>query len=178
MTIKKTSILFSALLLALTCVPAADAAVKPAAQRKPAPDFSAKDAQGKPIALSSFKGKVVLLNFWATYCGPCKLEMPWFAEFEKKYGPQGFAVFGVAMDEEGWEVVKPYLNRVPVNYKVGVAGDEVAAKYGGIDTLPETLILDREGRIAARHVGLVSKSEYEKDIESVLGAGKRPPAGK
>lgn len=104
--------------------------------------------------------------------------MPWFAEFEKKYGPQGFAVFGVAMDEEGWEVVKPYLNRVPVNYKVGVAGDEVAAKYGGIDTLPETLILDREGRIAARHVGLVSKSEYEKDIESVLGAGKRPPAGK
>jgi thiol-disulfide isomerase/thioredoxin len=174
--IKRTSILFSALLLTLAL--ATDAAVKPAAQRKPAPVFSAKDSQGRPIALSSFKGKVVLLNFWATYCGPCKLEMPWFVEFEKKYGPQGFAVFGVSMDEEGWEVVKPYLERVPVNYQIGVVSDEVASLYGGVETLPETLILDREGRIAARHIGLVSKSEYEKDIESLLGAGKRPGARK
>jgi len=166
-------------LLLLSAAPfATNAAPKPAAQRKPAPEFSAKAADGKPIPLSSFKGKVVLLNFWATYCGPCKIEMPWFVDFEKKYGPQGFAVFGVSTDEEGWQVVKPYIDQVKVNYQVGVVGEDVATKYGGIDTLPETLILDREGKIASRHVGLVSKSEYEKDIEALLAPARRPGARK
>ena len=166
------------LLLLLSAAPLAiNAQPKPPALGKAAPEFAAKDAAGKPITLASFKGKVVLLNFWATYCGPCKLEMPWFSEFEKKYGPKGFAVFGVSTDEEGWEVVKPYLEQMKVTYRVGIVGEDVMTKYGGVDTLPETLILDRAGKITSRHVGLVSKSEYEKDIEALLGAAK-PGAAK
>jgi cytochrome c biogenesis protein CcmG/thiol:disulfide interchange protein DsbE len=138
------------------------------ADRKPAPEFTLKDADGRTVKLSDYKGKIVLLNFWATWCGPCKLEIPWFAEFERKYKDRGFAVLGVSMDEEGWEVVKPFLSEMQVNYRV-VLGDEAVAKaYQGVESLPTTFIIDREGRIAATHVGLVSKGRYEKDLTELL----------
>jgi len=127
-----------------------------------------KDSNGKDVKLADLKGKVVLLNFWATWCGPCKAEIPWFNEFQEKQSSGGLMVLGVSMDEEGWKVVRPYLQKMAVNYQVVLGGDDVAAKYGGIDSLPLTLLIDREGKIAARHVGLTSKGNYEEDIAQLL----------
>ncbi|HYP06398.1 MAG TPA: TlpA disulfide reductase family protein [Bryobacteraceae bacterium] len=136
--------------------------------RKPASEFALKDVEGRTVTLADYKGKVVLLNFWATSCGPCKVEIPWFIEFEQKYKDRGFAVLGVAMDEEGLEVVKPYLERAKVNYRVVVGNESVANQYGGIDALPTSFVLDKDGRIAATHIGLISKSDYENEISQLL----------
>jgi cytochrome c biogenesis protein CcmG/thiol:disulfide interchange protein DsbE len=144
--------------------------------RKPAPGFSLKDADGRAVNLADYRGKVVLLNFWATWCGPCKIEIPWFMEFEQRYKDRGFAVLGVAMDDDGWEVVKPYVAKNKINYRILMGNDDVAAKYGGVDSLPTTYIIDQNGRIVSTHVGLVSKSEYEDDIAKLLDGGKRSSA--
>jgi thiol-disulfide isomerase/thioredoxin len=146
--------------------------VKPNTDRKPAPEFSLKDVDGRTVTLAEYKGKVVLLNFWATWCGPCKIEIPWFAEFEQKYKDRGFAVLGVAMDEEGWEVVKPYLAEAKVNYRVIMGNDTVSGLYGGVESLPTTFVLDQDGRIASTHVGLVSKGDYENEILQLLEGGR------
>lgn len=145
------------------------AAVKAAKDRKMAPDFELKDSMGQTVRLSSYKGKVVLLNFWATWCGPCKIEIPWFVEFEQKYKDKGFAVLGVSMDEEGWDVVKPYLANTKVNYRIVLGNDTVAQLYGGVDSLPTSFLIDQQGRIASVHVGLVSKGDYQNDINQLLG---------
>lgn len=139
-----------------------------AAQRKPAPNFALKDADGRTVQLSDYKGKVVLLNFWATWCAPCRLEIPWFVEFERKYKDRGFAVIGVSMDEGGWDEVKPFLAENKVNYRMVLGDETVAREFGGIESLPTSFIIDRNGGVVAVHVGLVSKSKYEKDLESVL----------
>lgn len=146
------------------------AAVRKAADRRAAPAFTLKDAMGRTVNLSDYKGQVVLLNFWATDCGPCKIEIPWFIGFERTFKSEGFAVLGVALDEEGWEVVKPYMEKSGINYRMAMGDETTAQKYGGIDSIPSTFVLDREGRIAATHVGLVSKSVYEQDIAALLGA--------
>jgi len=143
--------------------------LKPAHERNMAPDFALKDADGRTVRLSDYRGKVVLLNFWATWCGPCKLEIPWFVEFEKQLKDKGFAVLGVSLDEGGWDVVKPYLERARVNYRVLMGNDDVANLYGGVESLPTTFLIDRQGRIASVHVGLVSKADYENDIKTLLG---------
>src|SRR5579863_4600114 len=137
--------------------------------RRSAPDFALTDATGASIQLSGYKGKVVLLNFWATWCGPCKVEIPWFVEFEKTYGNRGFAVLGVSLDEDGWTAVKPYIEQKKVNYRVVVDNGATAKKFGGVEALPTTLLIDRDGKIAAEHVGLTSKSTYEDQIEQLLG---------
>ena len=151
-----------------------DAAVRPAKDRKKAPEFKLKDSDGKTVSLAEYKGKAVLLNFWATWCGPCKVEIPWFIEFEQKFKDKGFAVLGVAMDEEGWEIIKPYITDKKVNYRILAGDDSTAQLYGGVESLPTTFLIDKNGMIAGVHVGLVSKSEYEKDILALLGT----PAGK
>ena len=139
--------------------------------RKAAPDFALKDSNGKTVKLSDYKGKVVLLNFWATWCGPCKIEIPWFIEFEQRYKDRGFAVIGVTMDEESWDTVKPYITEKKVNYRVVMGDEAVGQAYGGVDSLPTTFVIDKEGRIASTHVGLVSKSNYENEIVKLLGSG-------
>ena len=144
------------------------ASLKPDKERHPAPDFELKDADGKVVRLSDYKGKVVLLDFWATYCGPCKIEIPWFMDFERKHKDQGFAVLGVDMDDEGWDAVKPFVNDVGVNYRIVVGNDSTADKFGGIEALPTTFLIDRDGKIAAVHVGLHSRSEFEDAIEQLL----------
>jgi cytochrome c biogenesis protein CcmG/thiol:disulfide interchange protein DsbE len=146
------------------------AAVKPGHERKQAPDFALKDADGKTVRLSDYRGKVVLLDFWATWCGPCKIEIPWFMEFERKYKDRGFAVIGVSMDEEGWEAVRPFVADRAVNYRIVIGSDETATHYGGVEALPTTFLIDRDGRIAATHVGLASKSSFQNGIEELLQA--------
>src|SRR5882724_11670368 len=132
-----------AVLTTSSCMPeqAVKAAVKDAKTRKPAPDFTLKDVNGKPVKLSDYKGKVVLLNFWATWCGPCKIEIPWFKEFETSYKNQGFAVLGVAMDDEGWEAVKPYIQEKEVNYRIVVGNEQVSVLYGDVESLPTTFVI-------------------------------------
>ena len=152
----------------------AAASLKPDSERHPAPDFALKDADGKTVRLSDYKGKVVLLDFWATYCGPCKVEIPWFMDLERKHKDQGFSVLGVSMDDEGWDAVKPFVNDVGINYRVMVGNDSTAQQYGGIEALPTTFLIDRDGKIAAVHVGLTSKSEFENGIEQLL---QKPATG-
>ena len=152
------------------------AAVKPDGERRMAPGFTLKDSTGKQVSLSDYKGKIVLLNFWATWCGPCKIEIPWFIEFEQRYKDKGFAVLGVSMDEEGWDAVKPYLDANKVNYRVVVGNDTVAQQFGGVDSLPTTFLIDQTGKIASTHIGLVSKGDYEHEISQLLAGGKRAGA--
>ena len=144
------------------------AAVKAEKDRNKAPGFTLKDAHGRTVQLADYKGKIVLLNFWATWCGPCKIEIPWFIDFEQRYKDRGFAVLGISMDEDGWDAVKPYIEAKKVNYRVIIGTDEVADLYGGVSSLPTSFIIDRQGKIASTHIGLVSKSVYQNDIEQLL----------
>jgi cytochrome c biogenesis protein CcmG/thiol:disulfide interchange protein DsbE len=146
------------------------ASVKPDKERKPAPEFALKDIDGKVVRLSDYKGKVVLLDFWATWCGPCKIEIPWLKEFQRKFRDRGFEIIGVSMDDEGLTVVKPFVKELAINYRIVIGDDTTAQLYGGVDALPTTFVIDRDGKIAAVHVGLTSKGEIEHGIEEVLDA--------
>ena len=146
------------------------ASVKPDTQRKAAPDFALKDAEGKTVHLSQCRGKVVLLDFWATWCDPCRLEIPWFIDMQRKLKDKGFEVLGVSMDEEGWEVVKPFMKDVGVNYRVLIGNDQTTELYGGVDALPTTFLIDRQGKIAAVHVGFASRKVFEDGVEQLLQA--------
>ncbi|MBZ5727214.1 MAG: TlpA family protein disulfide reductase [Acidobacteriia bacterium] len=144
------------------------ATVKPDKDRKEAPGFTLKDAEGKTVQLADYRGKVLLLDFWATWCGPCKIEIPWFVEMQRKHKDKGFEVLGVSMDDDGWDVVKPFLTKLGVNYRVVMGNDETAQLYGGVDALPTTFLIDRSGRIAAVHVGLTSRREIEDGVGQLL----------
>jgi peroxiredoxin len=135
--------------------------------RKPASDFVRDDTAGKSMRLSGLKGKVVLLNFWATWCGGCQVEIPWLIDFQNQYQDRGLAVVGVSMDADGWKSVRPYLKEKNVNYSTVIGNEELAKRYG-VEAMPVTLLIDREGKIAALHVGLVSKSDYQAEIETLL----------
>jgi peroxiredoxin len=146
------------------------APARPSTNRKPAANFTLVDSNGSSVKLSDYRGKVVLLNFWATWCGPCALEIPWFIEFEQQFKSQGFAVVGVSMDEDGWTAIKPYVAEHKINYRVLLGNESVSTLYGGVDSLPTTFIIDRDGKVAfAPHVGLAGKNEYLKEIQSLLG---------
>jgi peroxiredoxin len=140
---------------------------------KPAPDFTLSDAKGEHLRLAAYKGKVVLLNFWATWCGPCKVEIPWFIEFQKAYQAQGFTVLGVSMDEDGWRVVNPYVASQKINYPIVLGNEQVNMLYGGIEALPTTLLIGRDGKVAYLHAGLISRTEYEKEITQLLYGQQR-----
>jgi cytochrome c biogenesis protein CcmG/thiol:disulfide interchange protein DsbE len=146
------------------------ASVKPGKERHAAPDFSLKDGDGKVVHLSDYRGKVVLLDFWATWCGPCKVEIPWFVDFQRKHQEKGLVVLGVSMDDEGWEVVKPFVKEMKVNYRVVIGNDQTALLYGGIEALPTTFLIDRDGKIAAVHVGLADRKAIENGIDELLEA--------
>jgi len=146
--------------------------------RKPAPDFALKDSDGKTVRLSDYRGKVVMVNFWATWCGPCKIEIPWFMDFQRKNRDKGFAIIGISMDDDGWDAVKPFVNELGINYRIVLGNDSVTQAYGGVEALPTTFLIDREGKIAAVHVGLAAKSDFEDGIDQLLadhsGGSGRP----
>jgi len=151
------------------CVPwsSAAASIAPGAARAVAPDFTLTDSSGKAIRLAGYKGKVVLLDFWATWCTGCKVEIPWYIEFQQRYARQGLRSIGVAMDEDGWKTVRPYLLKTPISYPI-VVGDEDFAKMYDVTSLPVTLLIDRRGRIADAHAGMVVKEEWEQEIQTLL----------
>jgi cytochrome c biogenesis protein CcmG/thiol:disulfide interchange protein DsbE len=168
---RKAGLVLFGLMTCLACShsrPAKAQSVKASKDRKEAPDFQLKDVNGKVVRLSDFKGKAVVVDFWATWCGPCQIEIPWFMDFERKYKDQGFVMIGVAMDDEGWKVVKPFVEQMKMNYRVVMGNDMTADLYGGIDALPTTILIDRDGKIAGTHVGLAGKEEFQDAIEKLL----------
>ena len=136
---------------------------------KAAPDFTLQTLDGKNVSLSSFRGKGVLLNFWATWCGPCKIEMPWFVELQKQYGSQGLQIVGVAMDDSSTQDIQNFVKEMGVNYPVLIGKEAVGQAYGGVDVLPTTFFIDRDGKIVAREFGLQSRSLFVDNIKKSLG---------
>lgn len=135
--------------------------------RKTAPEFTLVDSNGASIKLSDYKGKVVLLDFWATWCHGCKTEIPWYMEFQDRYRGKGLSVIGVAMDEDGWKSVRPFIKKTGINYTIVVGNQQLATQYGA-GSLPVTLLIDRDGKVAGSHAGMVDKGAFEKDLEAVL----------
>ena len=151
------------------------ATVKPDKDRHVAPDFALKDADGKTVRLADYKGKVVLLDFWATYCGPCRIEIPWFMDLERTRKDKGFAVLGVSMDDNGWEDVKPFLAELKVNYRVVIGDDATAQSYGGVDSIPTAFLIDKQGKIAAILIGIDGgRKDFEDGVDALLREGDTP----
>jgi peroxiredoxin len=137
---------------------------------KVAPDFALPALDGRTVKLSDFRGKAVLLNFWATWCAPCRIEMPWLVEFYKQYQSQGLEIVGVSTDDTGQETaVAEFIKERNVNYPILIGNNEVADLYGGLRFLPQTLFIDREGNIVKSMYGIKSKDEFEHSIKEFVG---------
>jgi thiol-disulfide isomerase/thioredoxin len=143
------------------------------------PDFTLKDLEDHDVSLSQFNGKVVLVNFWATWCGPCRIEIPWLIELQEKYAARGFTVLGVAMDEEGKSAVAPFVQkerfkvsgmRQAMNYPIVLGNDATADKFGGLVGFPTSVLISKDGRVVNHVDGLVSYDEIDKAIQSQLEA--------
>src|SRR5271157_424125 len=133
-----------------------------------APDFSLQSLDGKTMRLSDFRGKAVLLNFWATWCGPCKIEMPWFVDFQNQYGSQGLQIVGVAMDDASKEDIGKFAKDLGVNYPILIGKESVGDQYGGVPALPETFLIGRDGKIIDKIIGLKGKADIEESIRKAL----------
>jgi len=143
----------------------------------PAPEVTFKDLDGKDATLKQYKGKVVLVNFWATWCDPCFVEIPWLIEMQQKYEAKGFTILGISMDEEGKSAVVPFLakerfnvngQKLPMNYPIVIGNDEVADKFGGLLGYPTSFLISRDGKIVKKVQGLISYEELTKAIEAQL----------
>ena len=140
---------------------------------KRAPEFNLRTVDGKKVSLSDYKGKAVLINFWATWCAPCKIEMPWLVALRSQYAPQGFEILGVNEDDAGTPRAKlaKFGQEQGLNYPLLVGDDAMSRKYGGVEFLPTSYFVGRDGKIVAETAGLVSKSEVEASIKKALAAG-------
>ncbi|MGB6597681.1 MAG: TlpA disulfide reductase family protein [Candidatus Acidiferrum sp.] len=143
----------------------------------PEPALTLKDLAGNDVALSGYKGKVVLVNFWATWCDPCRTEIPWLIELQQQYGPKGFAVLGIALDEEGKSVVAPFVakerfdvegQKLPMSYEILIGNDDAADKFGGLFGYPTSILISRDGKQIKRITGMIDYDEMSKAIESQL----------
>jgi thiol-disulfide isomerase/thioredoxin len=147
----------------------------PKLQGKVAPSFSLVDLTGKKVSLADFKGKPVLINFWATWCGPCKIEMPWFEEFNKKYAGQGLVILGVAADDASKALIANTAQKLGVTYPVLLKDDKVEDAYGGVSYLPESFYVDKTGKVMLETAGLNDdaggKDEIEANIKKLIAAG-------
>jgi thiol-disulfide isomerase/thioredoxin len=142
------------------------------------PDATFKDLQGNSVSLASLKGKVVLVNFWATWCEPCRTEIPWMIDFQQKYANKGFTLLGVAMDDDGKSVVEPFIlkTRFDVNghpsamdYPIVLGNDDLASKFGGLIGLPTSVLISRDGKVEKRYIGIVQdRNGLDKEIQSLL----------
>ncbi len=136
---------------------------------KDAPDFTLETLDGKSLRLSDLRGKAVLLNFWATWCAPCKIEMPWFVELQNEYGPQGLQIVGVAMDDSSKEDIAKFAKDMGVNYPVLLGKEAVGDAYGGVPALPESFFISRDGWIVDKILGLEGKADIELAVKKALG---------
>jgi len=173
-SISRTILLASALLLAaapeLRAQSASKAVAKPAAGRI-APDFTRQTLDGKPIRLASYKGKVVLLNFWATWCGPCLTEIPRFNTWQTKYAPQGLQILGVSMDDDSAPVQKA-ARKLEFTYPVVMGDEKLGERYGGVLGLPISYLIGPDGKIIDRLQGETNLDSLEKHITTLLASQK------
>jgi thiol-disulfide isomerase/thioredoxin len=139
-----------------------------------APDFTLQTLDGKDMKLSDLRGKAVLLNFWATWCGPCKIETPWLVQLQNQYGAQGLQVIGVAMDDSGKEDIAKFAKDMGVNYPVLLGKEAVGDAYGGVPALPESFFIGRNGKIVDRIIGLKGRGEIEDSIKKALSTEASP----
>lgn len=140
---------------------------KHAASGNSAPDFTVTDINGKKLSLSSYRGKVVLLDFWATWCTPCRAEIPHFVEMQQQFGPQGLQVIGISMDD-GPKPVKEFYEQYRINYPLAVGDDKLAESFGGVLGLPVNFLIDRDGRIVKKYLGATEVSDFDKDVADLL----------
>lgn len=148
-------------------IPAADPAPRAIASQ-PSPAWELKDVNGKAVKSSDFSGKVVVLDFWATWCGPCRMEIPGFIELQKQYADKGLVVIGVSLDQDGASAVKPFIEKMGINYPIVLGDEAVVSAFGGIEGIPTTFIIDRAGNIVRKHVGYAPKAEFEADIKPLF----------
>ena len=139
-------------------------------KNKIAPDFSLQTLDGKTMRLYDLRGKAVLLNFWATWCAPCRIEMPWFVELQKQYGPEGLQVVGVAMDDASPQEISDFAKEMGVNYPVLLGKEAVGEAYGGVQFLPENFYIDRNGKVVDRAFGLKGRGEIEDEIKQIIAS--------
>jgi peroxiredoxin len=139
-----------------------------------APNFDLATLDGRRVKLSDYRGKAVLLNFWATWCAPCKAEMPWFVDLQKKYGSDGLVILGVAMDDSETPKIAAFASEMGVNYPVLLGTDQVSEAYGNVEFLPTSFYIDREGKIIAKGAGLLGRNEIEDNVRKALAS---PVAG-
>ncbi len=149
--------------------PATTRAAKPTGEHPIAPNFSLTDISGQKLNLADYAGKVVLLDFWATWCGPCRIEIPGFVELHNRYRDQGFTMIGISMDD-GPEPVRDFYKEFRMNYPVALGTDKLGELYGGILGLPTSFLIGRDGRIYAKHVGAADISVFEEEIKRLLAA--------
>src|SRR5580692_3038156 len=135
---------------------------------KDAPDVTLKDLDGKDVSIAQYKGKIVLVNFWATWCEPCRVEIPWLIEMQQKYGAKGFVILGIALDEEGKSVVAPFVGKerfdvngqkLPMSYPILIGNDDAADKFGGLFGYPTSILISRDGKQIKRVTGIISSDE-------------------
>jgi thiol-disulfide isomerase/thioredoxin len=143
---------------------------------KPAPDFTLESLNGQNIRLSDLRGKAVLLNFWATWCAPCKIEMPWFVELQNEYGAQGLQIVGVAMDDSSKDDIAKFAKDMGVNYPVLIGKEAVGEEYGGVPALPESFFIGRDGKVVDKIIGLKGKAEIEDAVKKALNTQGTPAA--
>lgn len=137
-----------------------------------APDFTLKRLDGTPLRLSDYRGKVVLLDFWATWCTPCREEIPRFVEWQRKYGAQGLQVIGISMDDDS-EAVKKFVRDFGVNYPVAIGDQELASRYGGILGLPANIVIGRDGKMVSKHLGMADLSMLERELAVQLASSEK-----
>lgn len=138
---------------------------------KAAPGFTLTSLDGKKVSLADYKGRPVLVNFWATWCAPCKLEMPWFEQFRQQYKGQGFEILGIAEDDAGKDEIEKSVKKIGVSYPILLTDGKVAPKYGGVDYLPMSFFIDRNGIVVEETAGLASKDEIEANIKKTISSG-------
>ncbi len=141
------------------------------------PQVAFKDLQGNSMSLDSLKGKVVLLNFWATWCEPCRSEIPILIDLQDKYGAKGFTVLGASMDDDGAKAVNPFMQNTKftvggesktMDYPVVLGNDDIATKFGGLLGMPTSFLISRDGKIVKRYIGVLNAAQIEKDVQSQL----------
>jgi len=165
--VKKLGIVLATIIAIAAWFTACRSTPKAVGSLKPAPAFSLKDTAGHPLQLSDYRGKVVILDFWATWCEPCKQEIPHLVDLQNRYGPQGLQVLGISMDD-GEDPVREFQQKYKMNYPVAVGTSQVANQYGGILGLPITFVIDKQGQIVSRHIGATAPAVFEEEIKRLL----------